>query len=296
MLADVANLQLLVVGLILLWAGTWKVFFTSSKEIALRSALALLFHREKTVRAVYQLAGLIELSVGSLLLLPQYHKWEVALAIGLTLVFVIYLAFSMKVAPERPCGCLGGRSVGVSWRTLARAGLLLSLSVLAWFGNSSWLTSVAGQPWLLVLGVLEALLLVLLSPDLGWNLKNVIVAVKRLLQTNSVLKLFAPLERHEAVQLLRESYPFHALSNCCLQKGPMESWHNNSWYFLTYNAIYEGRRATAVFAIPLSRHVENVHCVLVDESDGSTLFAIRPSTFERMPDHQTAELSSAPAS
>jgi hypothetical protein len=72
MVSSITNLYQLPVGMILIWAGIWKVFFANSSEIIAQSALALLFRRERTVHFIYQNLGLFELILGWLLIL--YHQ------------------------------------------------------------------------------------------------------------------------------------------------------------------------------------------------------------------------------
>ncbi len=88
LLRDLASLQPLVVGVIFLWAGAWKVFSPRSGEIAARSGLVLLFRHDNTARRIHRLLGLAELALGLMLLLPPTFWWETRFASGLATVAI----------------------------------------------------------------------------------------------------------------------------------------------------------------------------------------------------------------
>ncbi len=125
------GLQPLVVGVIFLGAGAWKVFSPRAGEVAARSGRALVFRDEATARRVHRLLGLAELDLGLLLLWPHTLGWEIRCASALATAFVGYAVFSMRAAPDQPYGCLGGREARASRRTLGRAVLLLLSTLLA---------------------------------------------------------------------------------------------------------------------------------------------------------------------
>jgi len=274
MLDKVADLQALVIGAILLWAGTWKVFVPRSWEIAVRSALALLFHRKSTIRGIYRLVGVTELTVGLLLLLPPYHQWEMGLASGVAAAFVVYVLFSLKAAPGRPCGCLGGHETTISGRTLARAGLVLMLALVGWTAQHFWLTAIVTNPWLLGLVGVETLLLAALSPELGWSRIKPLAHMNRRLQPQAELDCaVASAPMSETWEQLRLSDSFQSLTRY-LKSDVLESWRDGCWRFLCFEAEYEGRKATAVFAVPVLRQPHRVRAAIVDHVEDEVLLTL----------------------
>jgi hypothetical protein len=81
-----------------------------------------------------------------------------------------------------------------------------------------------------------------------------------------------PLE--SSIQQLHSSPAYRQVSGL-LRSGLRESWDEEHVRVLCYTADYEGRLATAVFAVPL-RHYrpEEVRVALVDESAESTLLVL----------------------
>lgn len=169
MMEVVAGLQLLFIGAILLWSGSLKLFLPGAGEAANRSALPLLLRGERRALVAYRTIGVAEVGVALFLLLPPAWKWEMGLAVALAVTFVAYLLYSYKVAPDRPCGCLGGSGSegAISWRGFTRAGLLVLFGVLGLTTPDFWFEAlIVGAPWSVAIIVLEAALLLVLSPEL----------------------------------------------------------------------------------------------------------------------------------
>lgn len=231
-------------------------------------------------QVVYRLVGTVEITVGLLLLLPPHRWWEMRLATGLAAAFVVYLLFSIKAAPGRPCGCFGGREVAVSWRTLARAGLLLALTVIGWQARRFWFTAIVVNPWQLSLVAIEALLLVGLSPEFDWTRARLLASANHPSQVRAEADCeTATVPLSETLQQLRRSAPFRALYRS-LGSEPLDYWREGCWRFLCFEAEYEGRKATVVFAVPILWRPHRVRAAVVDETDGTVLLLL---------DHQAAE-------
>ena len=273
---SIAEIQTLVMGTFFLWAGIWKVCVPRAGDIAVRSALALVFRRKRTVRGVYRLVGAAELAVGLLLLLPPHRRWEMGSASGLAVAFVAYVLFSLRAAPGQPCGCLGGYEAPASWRTLTRAVLLVMLTILGWSAERFWFTAVAAGPWLLSLVAIEALLLVSLSPELNWFRINLRAASHQQLRSQHELDCArATLPMSETLEQLRQSEPFQSLARF-LRSDLVENWRAGCWRFLCFEAEYERRQATAVFAVPILRQSHRVRAAIVDNAEDRVLLSLGP--------------------
>ncbi|MEW6233626.1 MAG: MauE/DoxX family redox-associated membrane protein, partial [Chloroflexota bacterium] len=254
------------------------------------SALSLLFRQKSATQTVYRLIGVVEITVALLLLLPPHLWWEIRLATGLAAAFIAYLSFSVKADPGRPCGCLGGREVAVSWHTLVRAGLVLVCTVVGWKAQDFWLMALVARPWFLSLVAVEALLFVGLSPELGWAwIKSPALADQARAEDDCAT---AAVPRSETQQRLRESAPFRILS-VFLKSGLLDHWREGCWQFLCFAAEYKSRKATAVFAVPTAREPYRVRAAIVDEADGTVLLTMGPSILESKLDDQAT--ASAPA-
>ncbi len=289
MLESVADLQPLVIAALFLWAGAWKVLSQRSREIALHSAFSLLFRQKSTVQSVYRLVGAAELVVGLFLFLPPHRGWEAGLASGLAAAFVVYVLFSLKAAPSRPCGCLGGHEAPTSWRTLTRAGLLLGLTVSSWSAQNYWLTAVMANPGLLGLVGIEALLFVGLSPELGLSRIKLPASMNWPSQPQAELDCaMAAVPMSETLEQLRRSDPFRALTGF-LKSDVLESWRDGCWRFLCFEAEYEGHKTTAVFAVPVLRQPHRVRAAIIDHAEDEVLLTLGPPFVEGELGHQVTE-------
>lgn len=274
----VAGVQPLLVGAILLWAGMPKLLSSGVAETVGSSALTLLLNGEKRAVVTYRVTGIMEIGVAALLLLPPFWKWEMGLAVALAGAFVAYLLYSHKVAPERPCGCLGGfgSEVAISWRGLTRAGLLVLFGVLGLMAQSFWFAALAfGAPWSFGIIVLEMALLLILSPELDkvWTRYTRRALWRLRARRIDYASAEAPFEK--TLRRLKGSEPFGTLSGI-LRSGPRDWWREGAWSFLSFDAEYEGSIATAVFAVPVREDPDWIRAAVVNEADGTILFSVGP--------------------
>jgi hypothetical protein len=70
-----SEIQPLVLGCILIWAGAWKIGVSSASQAALKSALANIVS-PRIAQLSHRFLGLIEFAVGWALLLPPNCKGE----------------------------------------------------------------------------------------------------------------------------------------------------------------------------------------------------------------------------
>ncbi len=270
-----ASFQPLLLGVVLLWAGIWKIFAPDAKEIASRSALSLLFQHKKIAQIVYRSVGFTEVGIGILLLLPPHYRWEIAVAAGLMAAFLIYLLVAAKLAPDKTCGCFG-KETTISGRTVARTGLLLAFTLIGWQAQHFWMESIAASPWYAGLLLLEILIIICLSPEIEWS------RIKSFTSTSPQSQIYsdcatAAVPLSTSLQELKESKSFQNLSNF-LESELSEYWREGCWRFLCFEADYQNRKATAVFAVPILEPFNRIRGVIVDEQDNTVLLTEGSST------------------
>jgi hypothetical protein len=265
-----ASVQPLFIGGTLLWSGGLKCFGRSARRAAERSALPSLVG-EGRAPAAYRLTGAVELALAAVLLLPPAYLAETAAAAALGAGFLGYLTYARLFAPDSSCGCLSKKATPVTWRSFGRAGLLLAAALLGTLGDGFWSGRITA--WTVVLLVAETAALAALSPEADrWWLLPLRRLRIRLRHPLSDRSFAMPLE--SSLQQLLGS-PVYRKAGPLLRSGLRETWDADDVRVLCYTAEYEGRPATAVFAVPREHYrPEEVRGVLVDESTESTLLVL----------------------
>lgn len=268
-----ASVQPLFVAGTLLWSGGIKCFGRSARRSAERSALPSLVGEGRAV-AAYRATGAVELALAAALLSASARFTTATAAAVLAAGFLGYLAYAKVAAPGSSCGCLGKARTPVTWRAFARAGLVLLAAALATQAGHWWGGGLAARPWTAA-GLLfaETAALVALSPeaDGAWllPLRRLRIRLRHPLADRSFEMPLA-----SSMQQLVVSPAYRQVAGL-LRSGLKESWDEEDVRVLCYTAEYDGRRATAVFAVPL-RHYrpDEIRVALVDESAESTLLVL----------------------
>jgi len=272
-------LQQVLVGVVLAWAGSFKLFNHRAPALARRTALASLVGKDRAVLG-YRAVGSAELGIGVALVLPPALAVEATLATVLCAGLLGYLGYARAVAPESSCGCLSDKPTRVRWRGFVRAAVLTAASGLAIVGSSWWVTALAQRP-LLAATVLaaEVATVVVLSAELDsyW-----LLPLRRLrLRLSHPLAGTAGFDVPVAstVHQLMRSPAYQAVGRW-LRSDLLDTWDEGEWRILSYSASYGDRRATAVFAVPRLRYEPaEVKAVLVDdtaETDEAVLWEFSP--------------------
>lgn len=289
----IMDVQAFVLAIILLWAGGWEIFSRKAHEIAAQSALAVLLRRPKAAQVAHISIGTLEICIGISLFIPPLYLWEVGAVTGLATAFVGYLLVARYVAPDKPCACLGGHNAPISWRTLARAGLLLLISIVGWRAQTIAPMAIVTNLWLIILIIGEILLFVSLSPELQWakNLRNLFIKPNPV--KHAVLECAtANVPWSQTIQQLEMSNIFAEMSGYLTSKE-MDRWRDKCWRFFSYEAEYHGQYGTAIFAVPILYQPDKIHAVIVDDTDEQTLLTIdnhknrHPSTVQGSITRQT---------
>jgi hypothetical protein len=272
MLHLIAAVQPVLLAAVLIPAAHLKLFGGHRADGVRATALASLLGTTRALHA-YRFLGILELLIGMLLIAPPARTVNAVAAIGLAIGFLGYLAYARHVGPESSCGCLHSRrATPVSWRSFARAGLLVLAGLLATQAAGYWLDVVVAHP-LTATAILtvEAVAVVLLSPELGltrpMQMRHLRSRLPRPLISPSGLTL------NSSVQQLQHSPAYQRIAGQ-LHPEILDSWRDQEWRILCYNARHQGRPATAAFAVPLRRYDPGaVRVTLVDEFTGDTLLA-----------------------
>lgn len=274
MVNDLAAVQPLVLGAILLWSSYGKLVGDQVPAKARRTALVPLIGKERAVPA-FRAVGVIEVLVGLALVLPPLWLVDAAAATVLAAGFVGYLVYAKIAAPDSSCGCVGSKAAPVSWRSLGRTGLLLAGATLALTATAGW-WAVFTNPAVIGMVVVEALVFVALSAELDhlWlvPLRRLRVRLTHPL-SNTAGAYDVPLAATQH-QLLRS--PAYREVSPYLRSDIREHWDEGEWRFVSYTAAYGERAGLAVFAVPrLQYEPDDVLVAIVDDETGKTLFKPR---------------------
>ncbi|WP_207915318.1 MauE/DoxX family redox-associated membrane protein [Micromonospora sp. 15K316] len=272
MIELIAALQPLVVGAVLLWSARVKLLSRHAAATVDRSALVRLVGHSRALPA-YRLLGGFELTLGGLLLLPPAQPWEAVAAAALAAGFLGYLGYARRVAPTSSCGCLSTQTAPVSGRSLGRAGLLIAAAGLAASAGGGWFTALTARPTGgTVVLLVELAAVVALSPELDRNwllpLRQLRMRITHPLRGTSGVPLLATVQQLQRSDAYRQVSPL-------LRSDVREHWDDDGWRFVGHAARYQGRPATAVFAVPLADpEPTSVRVAVVDEATGQTLISL----------------------
>lgn len=268
----VAAVQPLLIGAILLWSSYAKLFARTAEVTARRTALARLVGQERALPA-YRAVGVVEALVAAALLLPPAWTIDAVAATALAAGFTGYVGYARLAAPDSSCGCLGAGQAPVSWRSIARAGLLLVASGSTLAAGTAWWSAV-GTGTIVVL-LVEALVFVALSGELDryWLRPLRRLKVRLTHPLGATAGSFDVPLASTMQQLLRS--PAYRSVGELLRSDVLDHWDEGEWRLLIYTAVYDGRQATAVFAVPLLRYEPDaVNVAVVDEEQGETLLTL----------------------
>ncbi len=294
----VAAVQALIVGALFLWAGIWKVFFPAARQVAAQSALAKVLGGSRRAQTAHLVVGVGEIAVAALLLLPPSRWWAMRLATVFAVGFVGYLGLAWRIAPDRPCGCMGGRATKFSRRSLARAGTLLMLTLIGWASREFWGAALLAAPWSALLITAEVLTLWLLSPEFGWTgarFEKRLIRWARLRLDPSCTRI-AP-NWDELEHGLWRTAAFQELVRRGVRVGTStDRWREGCWGYIACGASYEDRPATVVFAIPILFDARQVSAAVVDEAENAVVLRLAPARTARGADPAPpAGVGAAPA-
>lgn len=276
-----AALQALVVGLIFAWAGLWKVASPAARELAAQSALSKIMRTPRMTLAAHLAVGVGELVVALLLLASPWYGLGMRVATVFTLGFLGYLALAWRIAPEKPCACMGGGATPLSRRSLIRAATLFVLTLIGWGAREYWASALLAAPWIALVIAAEVFVLWLLSPEFnypGVKMEQRLIRMARL-RLNPTCAGVA-LDWDATERSLRNTKPFQQLAP--LLSEVTDHWREGCWSFISFAASFEDRPLTAVFAIPALFDSREVSAAVIDDGSNDTVFKV-PSARGALP-------------
>lgn len=207
------------------------------------------------------------LGLGLIVTAGRYGAPAICVRLGAGLLFLVATSALIELRESRPdvgCGCFGDFSTApVSWRTLARSGLLATAAL-----STIWLHRIqqpkSAREALQLLAILGAELLVIgaLSPEIGEGLIRLGYSEPCELRDVPVRRTLAALQR---------SKQWSKYSDPIVADVPVDVWRELCWRYVVFRAQYEGRPAEVVFAVFLQQRRPAIHAALVDAVTGLPL-------------------------
>ncbi|NKI43008.1 MauE/DoxX family redox-associated membrane protein [Streptomyces physcomitrii] len=292
MLSLTTGLAPLVLAGLLGWTGAVKAFSKGTARTAPKTALARLLRSSDRATTVLRATGGVELALAaSLLAVPATPAPGAATAL-LGAGFLGYLGYGRLKAPESSCGCSADENVPVTWRSFARAGLVLAGGVAAALADASWWSALGDRPAAgPVFLAVSALVLFALSADLDrwWLLP---LRRTRLRVFGHPLLGGAPGEQvpvAATVELLENSLAWQAAAPV-VRSALLDHWEEEGWRILLYSGVYgsggDARPVQVVFALDATAGRDTpgdpmVRVSYVDADTGQALAAEELQTVPR---------------
>ncbi len=273
MLTDIADVQAVVIGLLFLWAGSWKVFVPRAWHLAPQSALGSILRSRPLTQVAHGAEGSGEMAIALLLLLPPERWWAMRLASVFAVGFLVYLGVALRIVPEKICACMGGRVRKVSLQSFARAGLVLAFTFLGWAARTFWIARIVASPWTVLIIGGEICALWLLSPEYGWAGPKITTRMwRRVRMTLNPTCNDITIDWQMADFNVRRTAQFQALPTQMVTIS--DQWRDGCWGYIAYQIHYQGRPATAVFAIPALFDMRDVSATVIDDADDAIVLAL----------------------
>ncbi len=262
-----AQLQPLLIGGVLLWAGTLKLTSRHSRALAIRSALAAVVGKERAPMA-YRVVGVAEVLVACLFLLPPVYPVEGFAGAALSVGFLGYLGYARIFAPDSSCGCLSSKPDPITWRSFGRPVVLLAASLLAVQATGYWAAALVDRPLAgTALLAAELALVVVLSPELD---RSWLLPLRKLIghfRPHPLAGMAYDLPLESTLQQLYRSNAYLQAAGA-LRSDVLDHWDEGEWRLVSYAAVRDEQRVTAVFAVPRLRYEpDEIRVALVDEPE-----------------------------
>ncbi|WP_330459909.1 hypothetical protein OIB37_25405 [Streptomyces sp. NBC_00820] len=254
MVSLVTSLAPLLLGVLLAATGAGKAFGRQTARQAAGTVLVRVLGDGRRATAVLRATGAAELVVAAGLLAAPATEVPGLAATALGLGFLGYLGYARATAPESSCGCTARDDSPLTWRSFARAGLVVAGGAAATGARTAWWSQAAGHPVAsAVFLAVAAAVLVAVSGDLDelW-----LVPLRR-----TRLKVFghplpgapdAEVPVAASVELLERSLAWVAAAPV-VRSGLIDHWEADGWRFLQYAGVHDPDGAacpvTVLFAV-----------------------------------------------
>jgi hypothetical protein len=280
----------LALAVLLGWTGGGKLLGRRTAAQAANSALARLLPPPRAVLAL-RAVGAAELVIAAALLVAP--RWPVTAAgtAALGAGFLGYLGYAKAAAPQSSCGCASSRHTPVTWRSFARAGVVVATGAGCAVARAPWWPAAAHRPVAAAVTVLAlGVILVGTSAELDryWLLPlrraRITVFGHPLAGTGGDVPVAA------TVALLEESLAWQTMAPV-IRSALADHWDDGGWRILRYSGVHDGpggaRPVSVVFAIPADATLDTVgepavRVSVVDE-ESDQVIAIPPIEVTRHP-------------
>lgn len=255
MLSLTTGLAPLVLAGLLGWTGAVKVFSRGTAQQAPKTALARMLRSSERATTVLRATGAGELLIAAGLLVVPANPVPGTAAAVLGAGFLAYLGYGRAMAPESSCGCSAREDSPITWRSFARAAVVLIGGATVAAAQDTWWSAVSERPaGALAFLAGAAAVLIALSADLDrWWL----LPLRR-----TRLRVFGhPLLGTAAgnrvpvaasVELLENSLAWQAAAPV-VRSALLDHWEDNGWRILQYSGVYgaqeNARPVAVVFAL-----------------------------------------------
>lgn len=280
MLHTFADIQAVVLATVFLWSGIGKLALPQARAVAAQSALAQLLKRPTITQNAYTALGCGEVAVGLLLLVPPHKLWVMWLATTFAAGFVAYLLVAWRIAPEKPCACMGTRATPITWRSITRAALLLALAFVGWPAEAYWGVALWHAPAYLIVALLEIAAIIALSPEIIGDWRNLRWRAYRQVQATLQTDCTKITPDWDVVLQRLQSSGAYTTFAPYLTPATTNRWREGCWHFLTYTANYESQPATAIFAVPVLFDPDGVKGAIIDTTDATLYLLAGPMESE----------------
>jgi Methylamine utilisation protein MauE len=251
----VADLTPLVLAGLLAWTGGLKLSSRHTARQAAGSALARLLPPPRAA-AVLRAAGAAELAAAAALLVVPLSPVTVAAAVALGACFAAYLGYAKARAPDSSCGCASARHTPVTWRSFARAGLVMAGGAACAAAAQPWWTAAARRPAAAAVIVSAvAVVFAAVSGELDdyWLLPLRRARVRLLPHPLAGAAGQVPVAA--TVELLERSLAWQVMMPV-IRSGLADHWDSAGWRILRYSGVHNGpggpRPVSVLFAVDAS--------------------------------------------
>ncbi|MDQ0989312.1 MauE/DoxX family redox-associated membrane protein [Streptomyces sp. V3I7] len=276
------NLAPVAVGGLLAWTGAAKLRSRSLQRQAADTALARVLNDVQRAVLVLRAVGTLELLLAAgLLLLPAaaFPGWATA-ALGTG--FLGYLAHAKATMPESSCGCSAKDDDRITWRSFARAGLVVLGGLAALASSTPWWSQAGRQPLASVAFLAAwAAVVTALSSEVE---RRLLMPVRRLR-----VRIFGhPLVAYgdqvpvaASVELLENSLAWEAASPV-VRSALVDHWDDGGWRILRFTGVHgsgaKARPVSVLFALDASSSMDTtdnpaVRVTVVDDDTDEVVAA-----------------------
>lgn len=255
MLSLTTGLAPLVLAGLLGWTGAVKAFSRGTAQQAPKTVLARILRSSERATLVLRATGAGELLIAAGLLVVPANPVPGAAAAVLGAGFVSYLGYGRAAAPESSCGCSAREDTPVTWRTFARAAVVLVGGATVAVAQDTWWPTVSERPaGALAFLAGAAAVLVALSADLDrwWllPLRRTRLRVFGHPLLGTAAKNQVPVAA--SVELLENSLAWQAAAPV-VRSALLDHWEDDGWRILQYSGVYgdkeNARPVAVVFAL-----------------------------------------------